>query len=85
MSNMAGTKRSADSSETKTFKKQKFDKGSGSGGANSKKSFNAADKSKKPAYGAGKDAGKDGSTVLNGTCPCSTLSVSPREQKQQED
>ena len=66
MSNMAGTKRSADSSETKTFKKQKFDKSATNGGSYSKKPYNAADKYKKPAYTAGKETNKDVTTVLNG-------------------
>lgn len=79
--NMAGTKRSADSTESKTFKKQKFDSKSRGGSERSgnygKKPFDNKkpwdkkpfDKTKAPAYSAaagGKDVdGKE--TVLNGT------------------
>lgn len=62
MSNMAGTKRSADSAETKTFKKQKFDKSNDRNGGGGKRSFQT-DKTKPPAAAPGKD-GKE--TVLNG-------------------
>ena len=60
MSKMAGTKRSADSAETKAYKKPKFEKFTAVG---SKKSFPAD----KPKYGAAATDSKDKETVLNGT------------------